>query len=431
MSNKNKNEAIPSDRKTSNPFTKLSLLPIRWSFLPWPNFCKCSIEGWLNDNQFIKDAIVWETPDMLLSYSHWSSTQKEDLDKMFCTLWRREPLDLANPPPNQVADVLDDNQYAHTVLAPNDAWHLYLAYVANSIFLEWSRFNGSLVNWSLAEYSEKELALFFDSRSLMFWNNNWQLSGISGYEYSERAIYAPPDLVLSFLLENNLIRTDRQHTISSVLEWCSNNLLHMLGPTTAKNMEAHWQYRGKAPVSRTIAGTINTDYPSLGVRHWTAGCHGTNSFLNSILKVVNIPAKYVRVEPVGHATPGLFVDNWKYLSHGDDPYNRYLVKCTPPYPIEEMLIDQTQWDSWFGDAVPPEERAKNIGRQVKELAIKYLPDYLLHLHCADVAAGRSHAESDVYDVFSRYYTVEELEEMNLWTRIQLKINIFDGCEHIP
>lgn len=225
-----------------------------------------------------------------------------------------------------------------------------------------------------------------------------------------------------------MIGTNRRSTISLVLEWC-NNLQHFSGYFTTKNAEAHWQYRGKPPLSRIITGTINTNIPEYGVRHFTAGCHGTNGFLNAILKTINIPAKYVRVDP-GHATPGLYVDNWKYLSHGDDPYNR-LIPCTPPYSGEQLLIDQTQWDLWFGEEVPSQEKTKNVGRRVIELAIDYLPNYLLDLHCQDVEAGKSHAESQVYQIFSRLYTIEELQDMNLWTRIEEKIDAFGGCEHIP
>lgn len=47
--------------------------------------------------------------------------------------------------------------------------------------------------------------------------------------------------------------------------------------------------RGEAPMLRTIEGTIDQANPEYGVRHWTAGCHGSAGFLRAILRTVNIP----------------------------------------------------------------------------------------------------------------------------------------------
>ena len=46
--------------------------------------------------------------------------------------------------------------------------------------------------------------------------------------------------------------------------------------------------RGPAPVSRILAATTNSAFDA-NAHHYTAGCHGTSGFLNSILRVLNIP----------------------------------------------------------------------------------------------------------------------------------------------
>jgi hypothetical protein len=93
------------------------------------------------------------------------------------------------------------------------------------------------------------------------------------------------------------------------------------------------------------------------------------------------------------------------------------------------LIDRPTYDAWFpvGGANPDE----NIGRRVYELALIYLPNALLQAHCADLAAGRGHAASDVFAMFSRWYSVTQLEGMGLWNRLDAKVASFGGCASIP
>jgi len=241
---------------------------------------------------------------------------------------------------------------------------------------------------------------------------------------------SPPVPTYRFLKMNNLIANDRYHTIGRVLNWCRENLVHYAYGSTTKNMEDQWQYRGWPPVSRIISGTPYTGYQE-DIRHRTAGCHGTTGFLRAILRTVNIPVKKIQVETTTsiHATPAFLSENM-YLTHGDDPYSPR-AKCTPPYPAEELLVNQDKFDEWLGPDLTAEERSKNLGRRVVELDLMYLSNYLLHLHCADLAAERSPEQSEVYLSFWRYYTLEALEEANLWARLDEKVESFGGCDHVP
>jgi hypothetical protein len=394
--------------------------------LPLPDFCqdiiyRRTLESWLEQHPVVSGSIVWETPTGPLVYADWPEEKKDQLRKAFPFGY---PFQLEDPPPN-MRNLADDEE-PYTVLSEDHAWQLYLNHLTQSLASEfWHAFA-----WSLEDYPAENLAVMLDSRSFFEWSRpgggyllNMSVSG--------RALPAPPDLVYSFLSGNNLIAEDRLHTIGHVLNWCRHNLHHLSDGATARNMEYQWQYRGFPPVSRILTGTVNTNpapgYTDSQLKHRTAGCHGTNGFLRAVLRIVNIPVLYLRPPGSGHATPS-FPGEGMFLSHGDDPYSS-LTKATPPYPAVDLLIDRTQFDAWF----PPgaSDPDKNIGRRAYELALIHLPDYLLHLRCSDIAAGRSHAQSDVYRVFQHLYSLAELEAMNLWGRLDEKVASFGGCSYIP
>jgi hypothetical protein len=180
-------------------------------------------------------------------------------------------------------------------------------------------------------------------------------------------------------------------------------------------------------MTRVIDGTPLSSSSSQVTQHRTAGCWGTTGFLRALLRVINIPVKLVT--NAGHAQPWFMADS-QYLSHGDDPYNQ-LTTATPPMPASEIPIDQTKFDSWFGTGVNDTDKLNNIGRRTRELAIDYLPNYVLNRYCEDMTSGKTHANGEVLEVFSRNYTVAELEATNLWGRMDTKIADFGGCANVP
>ncbi len=52
-----------------------------------------------------------------------------------------------------------------------------------------------------------------------------------------------------------------------------------------------------------------------------------------------------------------------------------------------------------------------------ELSVSYLSDHLVGKYCADVLDGTDHASGTVYETYSTYYTVAQLEATNLWERL--------------
>ena len=188
-------------------------------------------------------------------------------------------------------------------------------------------------------------------------------------------------------------------------------------------------------LSGTRRGPDELCGPLTGVHHWTAGCHGTNWFFIHLLRAVNIPAEYIRWS--GHATPH-FPSEAMYLSHGDDPYNGLGLYSPPfpePFPTSEILIPESKYTQWFNASNSSAENLNNVGRQMTELGVKYLPQVLLGIRCQDIANGVSNADSQVYRPgtagIGRHWTVAELEAMNFWERMDAKIAQYGGCPIPP
>jgi hypothetical protein len=111
------------------------------------------------------------------------------------------------------------------------------------------------------------------------------------------------------------------------------------------------------------------------VGHWTYGCGGTTGFLIHVLKAINLPVKRVyagSVSPICLHNTTYFMTIDKYLSHGDDPYDR-VSSNDPPLPGGELLIPSWQFSSWF----PPKAQdpngevcSRNVGRRPIEVAVQ-------------------------------------------------------------
>jgi hypothetical protein len=218
-------------------------------------------------------------------------------------------------------------------------------------------------------------------------------------------------------------------TVVNAVGWCHENFFHYLGGTDIANMVATWQYRGFPPMVRVIQGTTEDSTSGGGDSewgHWTDGCWGTTGFLIALLRAVNLPVTLI--ENAGHAQPW-FMSVSSYLSHGDDPYNA-LTWVTPRIPPSEILTDEGSFDAWFGPGVPAAQIALNIGRRTQELALAYLPNYLLRAYCADQTANAPHGSGQVISNFPAY-TLAELEAADLWSRMDTKLAGFGGCSGIP
>jgi hypothetical protein len=378
-----------------------------------------SVEQWLNAHHSVRQSVIWATPIVIEAYTTWPQSRKDDLQTAFDKAWNFDSVHLTDPPPNILHP--DDHEAPTTALSHEDALWLYLATVAQSLAVE----IGNRVPWSLTGYSSENLEILLDSRQYYTWG---LLAG--GYEIQDLqggyVVPASPNRMHQFLKDKDLIGEHRRGTIGRTLQWCHDKMTHNFGAHTTKVYEHVWQYRGEAPVRRIMAGTKDDAHPAYGVRHWTAGCHGTAGFLRAVLRTVNIPV--VHDHQAGHALPYFSADD-AHLSHGDDPYNGYTF-ADPPYSMAELLIDHSTFDAWFGPGVSEDAREKHVGKRVQQLAIDHLPAPMLQDYCTDKAAGASHADGAVKANMPAY-TVAELESHHLWSRLEAKVASLGGCSQIP
>lgn len=417
-----------------------------------------SLGTWLQQHDGVRHALYWEhAPGTAAGghYSAWDSSRRDDLNAAYEAAVAHHATGLADPPPNQVQ--VADSDWARTVLAPHDAWRLYVATVAHSLAVELH----DRVPWSITGRPADELAILLDSRQFFTWN-----AEAEGYEIelevAGNVTLAAPDTAYRFVRDcvaaakpepapqtveaqpraavgegptlPPLAVDHARETIVAVLTWCRDHMWHYYGTGTALDMQQTWHYRGRPPVVRTIGGTHSQhEYADGRFEHWTAGCHGTVGFLRAVLRTVNIPVSYVR-----QATHGLphFVAQGLWLDHGDDPYNGYVQRWPKggeaPFPIADILMGETLYEERFGPQVSDAQRARNIDRTVMQLAVETLPLALLAEYCADKATGRSHADGLVYTQgLTGCYTVAELEEQHLWHRLEEKVASLGGCAAIP
>ncbi|HNH07246.1 MAG TPA: hypothetical protein PK683_01995, partial [Leptospiraceae bacterium] len=228
-------------------------------------------------------------------------------------------------------------------------------------------------------------------------------------------VYCDPVTALQFLKENKIIKTKTTDSIAAMMEWCRKHLQHFSGGDDLENLYDQWQYKGFPPLIRMIEGTVQLSDPDSGKMHITYGCWGTTGFLKALLRIINIPVELVIT--AGHAIPR-FVEEKLYLSHGDDLYNQ-LAFADPPIPIDKFLIEEEKFKKWFSGS--DEENDKNIGRQVLELAIEYLPTCLLIDFGEDMEEEKDHSNGAVYQHFKNMYSVEALEKKGLWKKLNQRV----------
>ena len=394
-----------------------------------------ALEHWLDAHPKVRDAIRWQKPDGSGStYEQWSAAQRGELADAYAKASKGHATGLADPPPNLVQVVGDD--WPTTVLSHDDAWRLYVTHVAQSLAVEIDK----RFAWSLTDCSSKELAVLLDSRQFFKWH-----AGHNGYSIEDSttglAVPAAPDTSYGLIEEiratpefqadvppapglgTPLQLSPRAILIAELLGWCRDNMTHFAGLYRAGAMQATWQYSGMPPVARVISGTHNHQVSAPNFGNWTAGCYGTVGFLRAVLRTANVPVACVNQS--GHNQP-YFITERSYLSHGDDPYSGLVKRDTstgePPYAVGLLLIGHAEHDAWYGKDVPDEKKYNNVGRRPVDLAIPYLPLYLLYRYLDDQAAGLSHADGKVYnEIFKPVYTLSELNAAHLWKRMDEKI----------
>ena len=385
------------------------------------------LAAWLGAHAEIRAALRWEQPDGTpLPYPQWPDAMRARLAALVAGIGRGAAPDLPAAP-----DLLppSDPSMPFPPLIPELArWSVdvarntYLAFAAQSLAVE----IGHWVPWSMAADPPPTLALLLDSRSL-FRADPATASYRIPYDFGATTP-GDPYRLYEFLRRNDLVGASERDTIERVVGWAGRTLVHFRGDWDAADVYANWQYFGWPPIERILAGTVDAEHPELGLAHRSGACFGTVGVLRLLLRTINIPVELLHPCP-GHGIPH-FVRAHLYLSHGDDPYDSLLI-ATPPIEPAALLIDDAQYARWFGDPEVSIAQCKNIGRQVRELAIARLPDELLRRRCADRASGAAPERSQVYDVFRFNYSPAQLEQARLWERLDAKLAGIGGCAAVP
>jgi hypothetical protein len=386
------------------------------------------VNRWLSEHPSVQAAVRWEAPDgTVRGHAEWEPALRDQLQTVFGVIARGEsPLLPAVPPlaPSRDADMPFPLNPELARWPPGTARDYFVAFVAQSLAVEIGRW----VPWSISGYAPAELAPLLDSRSLFVAEPATQTYRIP---FTLGAI-TPGDPVRlhRFLQANGLIGPTPRDTIERVVGWTGRNVVHFTGDWDAANVFAQWQYYGWPPVERILAGTVNEKQRGMGVQRRSGACFGTVGLLHTLLRTVNVPVEVLN-PCLGHGIPH-FVREDLYLSHGDDPYDVFMI-ATPPIPFGELLIDRAQYEEWMGGGGDEVSITvcKHVGRQVRDLAIRHLSNQLLRLRCTDRGAGTAPADSQVYDVFRFDYSVEQLRKQRLWERLDEKIAALGGCDKVP
>ena len=327
---------------------------------------------WLAANPNIAAAILWqfqaETSNVYqapastdkIAWSQWSASQQSDLVTAYqnAAAWYSAgcPAVTMTPgsstpndqPLNNNPGVTSDTASANLWVDPTYMWNLYVANVGFALMLETS----NQLPWSMTTYTPDQLRWILDSSTMGWYLENWNQFAIGTYDEAgfptlrannrPRTDFADPRWTYLWLRNSGIIGSTRLNSIVSMLDWMRHDLWHFFGADEFGNDQAIWQYRGYAPLSKIINGTIDANNPSYGVQHWTAGCHGSTGFMHTLMRTLNIPVQPVWV--CGHEMP-YFMSEDLYMDHGDDPYNLNVTSSTAP--SLDLLISSATWRSRF------------------------------------------------------------------------------------
>jgi len=393
---------------------------------------------WLDQNPLVVFSLIWDEVDPVTgdvtrrSYDSWTEQQKAALDWSFYAsyMWLDGDLKqhMAIPPDPPVNMIPPQSVSYSTALNSQQAWVLYTATVGHSLALE----IGGFVPWSVRNYNLDDLMTIFSSARMFKAEKRDYDIVVNGIKTTETFIgywlygvtHAIPTNTFRFFVDKDIIRSNHYYTIARVLQWGREEMAHHSTPPGEEPlplewMYMFWQYHGAPPVVRILEGT-----PRLWDNHvmsWAKGCRGVSDFLSSALRNLNIPAYTLYDADLlgGHSVP-VFPTIGHTLSHGDDIYGMRMNFPTmdPDYiPPQKVLLPMTTFFQWFYQ----ETHRDNIGRQVYEIAIEYLPNSLMWKYCDDLQfLTTDRCELSVYNTFAHIYTCQELVDMGVWQRLEAK-----------
>lgn len=417
----------------------------------------------LNPNLGVKDPWGMQVGVVThLAYPNWTAAMKDELHVAVYHAWKYlhdGATSFGGPVLPAIAKnqmILKDKEGAKTLLSHDDAWKLYLATVAHSLAVEL----GGFVPWSIVNDKASDLAVLLNAATMFnhIGGMSWYVSDVavrseSGY-FIHDVLPAPPTLNFEFMLANDMIRPDHTRTIARYFDWGRKALfhsgrhIHAIGNIEdgrdAQSAQAYWGYRGASPAAQIMKGTYYTEpapwtFVDPNRHSWVIGCPGASYFTQQTMRAVNIPVQVGNVGNTLHTTP-FFWTIGATLSHGDDLYHDGGAPSTPPFPSKWFLLPMATYNDWFyGAGQLGPFGLGNVSRQSAiEIPLAALSDELIQRYCVDKAAGATHADGSVADFFQyehlanpfykvTYYTVAQLEALNLWSKLDAKAVALGFC----
>jgi hypothetical protein len=450
----------------AKPYPWQSLCPNALDITPGGEVLHC----WLNNNPQVRSRIVWaavvftgEIDDLGTAkkksvdvpYDQWNALQKSELDIAFYHAYQYLKsggasfggTPLPDKMPNEVT--LADDEPPYTIFKATDVWNLYVGTIAHSLAVE----IGGFMPWSVVSYKPEDLDLLFSANYFVKvgyfrWTGPSQIErSVSGYApYESEAFAAPAVTAFNFLLAQDTLRSSQFQTIGKMIEFGRDNQSHMgfsskspLNNYPTLQYELFWEYRGAPPVVSMMKKHWVTDPFTNKLifgkeRAFSRGCWGESEFLQAVLRTANIPIDVVPVEARwgggGHGTMHARTANLA-LAHGDDPYSLFWVESTPQTTASSVLINLQTFDAWFNDPSIP--MYHHLPHALIDVGLKGLANVLLQNYCSDKKLNLAHDVSSVYNFVDpgdglHYYTVQQLENVNLWTNLGVKAAKLNYCQ---
>lgn len=340
----------------------------------------------LLSDKAIASSIIWESPTGPVAYPAWNASQKGDLARALELVDAGLPAGLKAPPepilPLKLRDdALDPAKLGaekspetceddgHVFYSADEAWTLYLAHVAHSLWLE----RGRKVAWSLRDMTPEERALLLDSRRLQKRKDSHQFEAtrfVMGH-----ALSWDPAVAYRFLKANGMLGEAPEKTVVALTSWASRNLRHIVGPET---FQALYGYPGPPPVDMIVQ-------PRVPGPKKVGGCWGVTGFYAAVLRGANVPVVNSQLD--GHSRPH-FPTAGRFLNHGDDIYTLLIAPSGNEVPPAELLLTAKEWEALVasppvdcvdGKCNTPKEQADyNVGRRERLLARKHMTDGFLY-----------------------------------------------------
>lgn len=371
------------------------------------------ILNWLDVHPAVAAHLNWQADEStLLNYRDWSPAMKADLAAMAERVRQKADCGIADPPPLFYAP--EPEKVTTTTLYPADAWAIYRAHVAQSIIADAFGY----VGWRLDDAGSGKLRFLFDSRSFFAFAGD---HFVVNYEHGGVTL-GDPLFVFNFLKRHNLIGADQRETIERVLDWGRDSLFHYGRISTDTSAFQTWmrcfQYPAYPPVRVVLTGVY--DPRVNGMRHWSAGCHGTGGLLMAVLRVVNIHAGQEAGARTGGHNLATFPEINAFLSHSDEVYST-INKTWPRLPIGKILLDYDRFDELFA----PELNGANVSFPDLELIRRYTPYQFFQFPCRN---GYSDAYTLEYFGLEKFYsTAYLLDTFRIFARRDTVLDSLGGC----